>query len=119
MLLDDVKVHCNHDTKPEEALKKWNRRKKKINYDNLIVEMYTESKETMKAFLTVGNGYMRKLCFVPFEADADNAIKLSLYHGQKHFWEVVNSEAGNEANSIAYNSLNLLLGIDYIRQIKG
>lgn len=109
MLLDDVKVHCNHDTDPVEAAVKWNRRRAKINYDNLLIEMYTESRETMEAFLKV-EGYKQKLCFVPFETDMSNVWQLTLYPGQKFFWEAVNSNAGNGANSIVYNSLNLLLG---------
>lgn len=110
MLLDDIKVHCNHDTDPLEATAKWNRRKKKLNYDNLFVEMYTESRETMEAFLKI-EGYKQRLCFVPFETDMSNVRQLTLYPGQKFFWEAVNSNAGNSANSIVYNSLNLLLGI--------
>lgn len=117
MLLDDIKVHCNHDTNPEEAAAKWNIRREKINYANLFVEMYTESRETMEAFLRI-EGYKRKLCFVPFEVDADNVQQLTLYPGQKHFWEAVNSNAGNGANSIVYNSLRLLSGICADRQEK-
>lgn len=117
MLLDDIEVHCNHDTDPAEAAVNWNRRKIKINYDNLFIEMYTESRETMEAFLRI-EGYKRKLCFVPFETDAENARQLTPYFGQKYFWETVNSNAGNGPNSIVYNSLNLLLGIDADRQEK-
>lgn len=118
MLLDDVKVHCNHDTDPDEAAAKWNRRRVKINYDNLFVEMYTESRETMEAFLKI-EGYKQKLCFVPFETDRENTKQLKLYHGQKYFWEAVNSNAGNGANSIAYNSLNLLEGTYADRLMQG
>lgn len=118
MLLDDVKVHCNHDTNPEEAAAKWNRRRAKLNYANLFVEMYTESRAMMEAFLKI-DGYKRKLCFVPFETDEDNVRQLELYPGQKYFWEAVNSNAGNGPNSIVYNSLQLLLGIYADRQEKG
>lgn len=117
MLLEDVKVHCNHDTDPDEAAAKWNRRRVKINYENLFVEMYTESREIMEAFLKI-EGYKQKLCFVPFETDMDNVQQLKLYHGQKYFWEAVNSNAGNGANSIVYNSLKLLTGVSADRQGK-
>ena len=115
MLLDDVKVHCNHDTNPEDAVEKWNRRRNKINYSNLFIEMYTESKLVMEQFLRI-DGYKNKLCFVPFETDAKNVYQLSLYPGQSKFWETVNSNAGNGANSIAYNYLNLMLGMKAERQ---
>ncbi len=117
MLLYDIEVHCNHDTDPGEAAEKWNRRRIKINYENLFIEMYTESRETMEAFLKI-EGYKRKLCFVPFETDAENVRQLTPYPGQKYFWEAVNSNAGNGPNSIVYNSLNLLLGMDADRQEK-
>lgn len=115
MLLDDVKVHCNHDTNPEDAVEKWNRRKEKINYNNLFAEMYTENKCTMEQFLKI-EGYQNKLCFVPFETNEKNVFRLSLYPGQSMFWEAVNSNAGNGANSIVYNSLGLIKGIDVERQ---
>lgn len=117
MRLDDIKVHCNHDSDPDEAAAKWNRRKARLNYDNLFAEMYTESRKTMESFLRI-EGYKQKLCFVPFETDEDQVRQLTRYHGQKYFWETVNSNAGNGANSIVYNSLNLLLGIYADRQEK-
>lgn len=115
MLLDDVKVHCNHDTNPDDAIEKWNRRRKKLNYDNLFVEMYTGSRLVMEQFLKI-TGYEKKLCFVPFETEVKNTYQLSLYPGQNQFWETVNSNAGNGANSIAYNYLDLMLGRKAERQ---
>ena len=79
--------------------------------------MYTESRETMEAFLKI-EGYKRNLCFFPFETDAENVRQLTPYTGHKYFWEAVNSNAGNGPNSIVYNSLNLLLGMDADRQEK-
>lgn len=109
MLLDDVRVHCNHDLNPEDAVEKWNRRRAKINYDNLVAEMYTEDRDVMAEFLEI-KGYKRKICFVPFEPDNDGAYRLPLNPGQSHFWEAVNSNAGNGPDSIEYNILNLMLG---------
>ena len=115
MLLDDVKVHCNHDMNPKDAMEKWNRRREKINYNNLFVEMYTESKLIMNEFIKLKE-YEKKLCFVPFETDEKNTYQLSLYPGQSQFWETVNSNAGNGPNSIEYNYLNLLLGTNAERR---
>ena len=36
-LLDDVKIYFQHYKSEDEALKKWNERKKRINYDNLFI----------------------------------------------------------------------------------
>lgn len=115
MLLDDVKVHCNHDTNPEDAVEKWNRRREKINYDNLFIEMYTVDRTVMSQFLKLDE-YHNKLCFVPFKTEEMGTYQLSLYPGQSQFWEAVNSNAGNGANSIVYNYLNLVLGIQADRQ---
>lgn len=109
MCLDDVKVHCNQDTNADDAAEKWNRRRKKLNYDNLLVEMYTEDRDIMERFLGV-DGYEHKICFVPFDVDKENVYPLYLYPGQDKFWETVNSNAGNGANSLCYNLLNLLTG---------
>ena len=76
--------------------------------------MYTESVDTMNAFLEL-KGYKRGICFVPFKTEIKNTYQLALYPGQDHFWQAVNSNAGNGANSIAYNSLKLLAGMNPAR----
>ena len=35
--INDIQLHFNHERNNEEALAKWNRRKKRINYDNLVL----------------------------------------------------------------------------------
>ena len=37
----DILIKCNHYPDPYEAIEKWKRRSEKINWDNLLVEMYT------------------------------------------------------------------------------
>jgi uncharacterized protein (DUF1919 family) len=109
MKLDDVKVYCNHDTDSEAAAEKWNRRRKKINYDNILIEMSTEDPDIMERFLALPQ-YEKKICFVPFETDKENAYQLYSYPGQSEFWEPVISNVLYGPNSIAYNLLNLLIG---------
>ena len=36
--LNDIEIHFLHYKSPEEAYEKWNRRKRRINYENLIVK---------------------------------------------------------------------------------
>ena len=102
MQLGDIFVHCNHDTNPEDALEKWNRRLKKINYDNLFVEMYTENKDIAERFVSMGQ-YKNKICFVPFETHCDNMLQLKLYPGQREFFEIV-------LNNSTFSLIDLLLG---------
>lgn len=110
MSLDDVKIHCNHDTEPLTALNNWNRRRDKINYDNVLFEMYTENIDVMEQFFGI-EGLEKRLCFVPFATEEKDAYRLSMYPGQKYFWETVNSNAGNGPNCIEYNCLSLVLGM--------
>ncbi len=46
--LDDVQIHMNHHTSFDEAKRKWDERKKRINYDHLIFFLYWSKDETLK-----------------------------------------------------------------------
>lgn len=106
MKLEDIQVHCLHYKNPEEAISNWNRRRLKINYQNLFVEMYTEREDVMKQFLSLDQ-YKKKVCFVPFDSSGQ-AFKLDLYPGQIWFWESVNTNTTNETNCLSYNMIDLL-----------
>jgi uncharacterized protein (DUF1919 family) len=116
MLLDDIKIHCNHDLYPDEAVEKWIRRRDKINYNNILVEMYTEKENVMQEFLEISE-FNKKICFVPFETSLENTYQLYLYPGQTKFWETVNSNAGNGSNCLVYNLFNLITGMESRRNI--
>ncbi len=102
---DEIILHFNHDNTKEEALEKWNRRKKKINYKNIFVVMYTENKRAAEQFLELP--YKRKICFVPWKTTEKEWFELSLLEGQKEFWEAVNRSAS--INGI-YSLLDLVNG---------
>ena len=63
-LLDDVKIYFQHYKSEEEALKKWNERKARINYDNLFV-LFKENKWcTKEDFVTFDNlNFQNKIVF--------------------------------------------------------
>lgn len=107
--LDDVLVHCNHDLEHETAIRNWKRRLKKINRDNLFIEMYTEDKQSAEKFVQL-EGYSRKVCFVPFASNEKELYHLPLFPGQSELWEAVISSARNGKNSISYNIIELLSG---------
>lgn len=107
MRLRDVDVHCNHDMESEKAQENWNRRCKKINYNNLFVAMYTKSRKLAEEFLNIK--YEKKVCFVPFESKSDDLISLREVDSQKEFWECVNSNGGIGNGSYSYNLIDLLL----------
>lgn len=104
MRLKDIFIHCNHDKDVETAVRNWERRKAKINYEALFVEMYTEDEMVAEQFCELDE-YQNKICFVPFEIDNPCCIRLELEGTQKEFWEAVNS---NPTKGITYNLIDLL-----------
>lgn len=58
---DRVLIYCNHYSTFEDFEKVWNRRKKRINYDNIIGVLTTESSEYLERFSRLS---YPKLCFL-------------------------------------------------------
>ena len=56
----------------DEAVRKWNERKQKINWYNIFVTMMTNSPEVLEQFDALPHG--KKICFVPFKSDLDSAF---------------------------------------------
>ena len=46
--LDDITIHFNHAKTEEEAAENWNRRKERINYDNLYLILYYRDNYTIE-----------------------------------------------------------------------
>jgi len=87
--LGNVDVHMNHYRDFDEAKKIWSRRKERINWYNLFVTMYTDSKETSRAFDELPFG--KKVCFVPFKSDLDSAWYInSEIKNASELWDIVN-----------------------------
>lgn len=107
--LDDIEIHCNHSGSEAEALEDWNRRVKLINYNNLFIEMYTESEKTAAKFCNL-KPYKKKICFVPFQTENQKSLaRLPVLPGHTEFWQTVNSNAGLGNNGYLYNLIDLLL----------
>lgn len=112
MSLAGNEILCNHDIDIDKAKEKWNRRKQKINYDNILYMMYSESDTICKGFLEKTN-HQRRVLFVPANSeieDADDVYKLKLFAGQKEFYETVNSSASLGKNGLNYSILDMILG---------
>lgn len=92
-LLDDVEVVFLHYKSEKEAYDKWNRRKARINWDNLIVKFNDQNRATIdhiKAFDKLP--YKNKLCFVAHaiedtgctiqftEFEHEDYVKMILHH---------------------------------------
>lgn len=67
-ILDDIEIHFLHYHSEEEAELKWNARKARINYDNLIIKMSQRSSNDchiLERFAALP--YKNKICFTEFE----------------------------------------------------
>lgn len=68
--LDDIELFFLHYHSKDEALKKWNRRCKRINWDRLLVKFNDQNgctNDLIKRFINLP--YKNKICFVVSEID--------------------------------------------------
>lgn len=117
----DVEVHFNHYASMDEAIDKWEKRRKKINWDNLFVEMATSDRETAERFERLP--YDKKIIFVPFDSELKSAVNIRTLIEQVNgiqtyqMYEVVNRMGRNWLS--VYNPIRLLSGRrDFLRTEK-
>jgi len=112
MSVKGVEILFNHDTKIEEALAKWRRRKEKIDYHNLYMMIYTEDIDVVRAFLKLD--IERKICFVPDNIiteelkDESTVFPICWRNNQDEFWLPVNESA--KLSGLNYKILPMILG---------
>lgn len=89
-LLGDVQLYMNHYGKvgPDIARQKWEERRLKINWYNLLVMMYTENPAILEEFDKLP--YSKKVCFVNFKSDLESAFYIdpALLPGRP-LWEII------------------------------
>ncbi len=103
--IDTIEIHCNHTTSAQDAIDMWERRKKKINYDNLFFVMYTMNGDIADAFLKCTENY-KSVCFVPWEPRDQREIKLIMIPN-KEFYDTVNVNASLHTYSLKYSIVDL------------
>ncbi len=84
LAIDDITLYCNHDKDPDEAIDKWQRRKKRVNYENMMAVFITEYPEYEKEFFRV-NTIDNKYCLVPWNSTHKRTIKIATVKGKKWF----------------------------------
>ncbi|WP_051688611.1 DUF1919 domain-containing protein [Butyrivibrio sp. AE2032] len=104
--IGDVKLNFIHYTDFDEAVNIWEKRKNRINYDNLLFMAYTEDVKFADRFARVGN--CKKICFVPFEHQSDCICYLPHREKEKPFWKMVTTSAIGK--NYCYDIVDLLLG---------
>ena len=73
--LGDILLYMMHYKIPNDALEKWNERKHKINWYNLLAIAWTEKLEFLEQFDALPYG--KKVCFVSFRSDLDSAFYMN------------------------------------------
>lgn len=75
-LIDDIELHFNHTTDFELAVKLWNRRKQRVNYDNLLIVSYSEfDEEVVKEFEQLD--FKSKIIFTALQTKIPSAVRLN------------------------------------------
>lgn len=69
--MGDISLHMMHYKTFEESVAAWEKRKSKINWNNLFVTMVTRDKKDLEEFDAFP--YDKKACFVPFKSKLDSA----------------------------------------------
>lgn len=107
--LDDIYLYCNHDSDPDAAIEKWMRRRVKINWDDLFVEMRTEQIRSEKQFNAMDQ-FPRRICFVPYETAEPYSLQI-LKPDEGMYWrDAVHQNVIIGVGNVAYSLIDLLYG---------
>ena len=114
-MLGDVTLYMNHYKDFESAKEAFDRRKKRINWDYIIVMLYDESPERARRFLDLP--FEHKICFVPYRSDDPRVISIPYREQEKlqryPFWEIVNNLALGDFE--LYDDVDLIYGGKYTK----
>ena len=78
----DIEIHFLHYKSEDEAFKKWNRRKMKINWDNLFIKFAIDKDYAEQTHLDEFERlpYQRKVCFSKFDhAEKEICVKVNRF----------------------------------------
>ena len=73
--IGDMILWMVHDKDFDKAVAKWNERKKRINWYNLIAIMDTDKPDILEKFDSIP--YSKKVCFVPFKSNLYSAFYMN------------------------------------------
>ena len=96
----DVDVYFLHYIDFDDAVENWNRRKKRLNYDNLFVEMIIDTYEQIERFVQLP--YQHKVGFTTVPCDEECVI---------YFPVVENGYVDKKYNGNAWNFFNSMANI--------
>ena len=101
----DLSLHFYHNDNFEVAKAEWERRKNRINWDNIICMMQTIDPKIEEEFNNLE--YEKKICFVPYKTDKKNSLYVDVTIDNKPFSQIINRIG--DGSIIYYNPFDLLL----------
>lgn len=108
----DILLYFNHYVSFAEASECWERRKKRINWNNLFVMMLTEDKAIARRFSELP--YTKKICFVPFRTQLPSMVYIDFYTAKTRsnilFSQIINGMASGA--NLYYDPIELLYSCD-------
>lgn len=107
--LNGYKLHMVHYPNYKVAEDKWKERVKRINYDNMLLMLWTDNVDIAKQFNELP--YQKKICFVPFLTDIPSAFTLTSYankYPNNHPFPLLVNDTAN-GNLPYYDEWELLL----------
>ena len=114
----DIVLYFNHYKSFELADKSWEERKRRINWNNLFIMMYTENVSIAERFSELP--YLKKICFVPFETAKNSLCFVDFIKNKKMeglpFYAIVN---GMASGTYAYYDMVELLCYGRIKKLSG
>lgn len=100
----DAILKCVHSIDFESVNLEWERRKQRIDWDNLFVMMATEDRNLAEEFIKLP--YERKVCFVPFRMNEESVMCIDVPSQLNNVYEYLNQVA--RGRSFYYDELELL-----------
>ena len=114
--IGDVEIHMNHYISFQEAYDAWNRRKQRINYDNIFVHAILSSESDIDAFRKIP--FERKIGFTRIECNIPNIY--SFNEREKEVIEIkYDGNVGNFLNHIAMNPSDECRRFDLLKLLLG
>ena len=104
--IGDVELNFIHYKDFDDAVNTWEKRKKRLNYDNLFFMSYTEDRKYADKFIEYDG--LNKICFAPFRHESNEIYYLESIEKGKPYWEMVTSSANGKY--YCYDIKSLLLG---------
>lgn len=103
----DILLYFNHYVSFDEAVSCWNRREKRIDWDNLLIMFFDENYDRAREFLNLP--YENKICFVPFLLHEKGVVSIEYKKEcpDLPFFNTVNKAASGGA--LYYDVFELLL----------